>query len=36
MKNQVERKIMSLMNFPALIRIFMVLTMTAPSMAAEP
>ena len=27
---------MSLMNFPALIRIFMVLTMTAPSMSAEP
>ena len=27
---------MSAMNFPALIRIFMVLSMTAPSMAAEP
>ena len=27
---------MSVMNFPALIRIFMVLSMTAPSMAAEP
>ena len=27
---------MSTMNFPALIRIFMVLSMTAPSMAAEP
>ena len=27
---------MSLMNFPVLIRIFMVLSMTAPSMAADP
>jgi hypothetical protein len=36
MKNQIKRKIMSAMNFPALIRIFMVLSMTAPSMAAEP
>ena len=26
---------MSVMNFPALIRIFMVLSMTAPSMAAD-